>query len=223
MNDIRDLLTSYSDDYLEGVKEFYDLEREFKKRTIMRIMKKRYDAGKYLKELKAIEDQIPKPVKKESNLRDWVWLTISPKPDIELESFMKALDRSVHRKIWEKYYYVLEQRGTIEDDNLGKGFHAHLLLRRNPDTEYKHTKRQMKNTFKNFCNVDHDKVFYWKECREDFLDDKLEYITNIKTADGKEAKQEGDVIWRKNNNILPLYEGNSDEYEKEKQTHVSEK
>lgn len=206
MEDIRDLLTD-GGDYLESLKEFRDLEREFKKRTIMRIMKKRYDAGRYLSHFKAIEDKIPKPVKKESNLRDWVWLTINPKPDIELIPFMKILDKAVHRKLWERYYYVLEQRGTIEENNLGKGFHAHLLLRRSPETEYKHTKRQMRNSFKNVCNVDHDKVFYWKECREDFLDDKMEYITNIKTMDGKELKQKGDILWRKQHNILKLYEG----------------
>lgn len=191
--------------YLDARAEFSAIENEFKKRTIMRIMKKRYDAGLYLGYLKKIEDTIPKPIK-ESNLRDWIWLTVNPKPDVLLNDFINVLAKLVKRKIFSRYVYVLEQRGTIEEDNLGKGFHAHLLLKRAPDKEYKQTKRQVKNTFKNICNVEHEKVFYWKECRDDFLDDKMEYITAVKTGDGKDKKQLGDIKWRQDNNIAVVYE-----------------
>lgn len=187
-----------------GILEFDKIEDEFRKRTILRIMKKRYDAGVYLPELKAIEDGIPKPVK-ESVLRDWIWLTINPKPEIQLPNFLEALGKLVKRKIFSEYKYVVEQRGTLAEDNLGKGFHAHMLLRRAPDKEYKQTKRQVKNSFKNICNVEHDKVFYWKECREDFLEDKIEYMTGVKTGEAKDEKQKADIEWRKQNDIEILF------------------
>jgi len=206
MDDVLQMwMATYPDSmYLEGRKEFNNIMADFKKRTILRIMKKRYDSGLYLSDLKKIEDAVPRPIK-ESVLRDWIWLTVNPKPDIQLPNFVEVLAKLVKRKLFCDYYYVIEQRGTVEDDNLGKGFHAHLLLKRSPDKEYKATKRQVQNSFKNFCDTKREAVFYWKECREDFLDDKMEYINSIKTGEGKDLKQKGDIIWRKANGLLPLY------------------
>jgi len=205
MDDIRRAFIDRHPDFLTGAGEWSKIEKEFEKRTIMRIMAKRYPAGLYMKSYNDIESTIPKPVK-ESTLRDWIWLTVNPKPEVSLEEFRNILQKLVKRKIFQQSVYVIEQRGTIEEDNLGKGFHAHLLLKRSVDKEFKQTRRQVKNTFKNVCNVEHEKVFYWKECRDDFLDDKMEYIAQVKTGEGKDLKQKGDIIWRKDNNIQNIYE-----------------
>ena len=197
-----------SENYLEIRQRYTTMIEKFEERKIMNIMNKMYNSGLILKDLKTIEDRIPKPVKKENNLQDWVWLTVNPKPGITLEQFQKILTKQVNRKLWTEYKYVIEQRGTNEEE-LGKGIHAHLLLKRNPETEYKTTKRQAQNGFKNITDTNNAKIFYWKECRADFLDDKLEYITGIKTGEGKDLKQQMDIIFRQKNNIKTIYESNS--------------
>ena len=106
MDDVLQMwMATYPDSmYLEGRKEFNNIEADFKKRTIMRIMKKRYDSGLYLSGLKKVEDAVPKPIK-ESVLRDWIWLTVNPKPDIQLTNFVDVLAKLVKRKIFCNYYY----------------------------------------------------------------------------------------------------------------------
>ena len=67
----------------------------------------------------------------------WLWLTVSPHEDIEFDDFKLKIEKFAERKMFKDYLYVFEQRGKTKEE-AGKGFHAHLLLKRN--LEYKPSK-----------------------------------------------------------------------------------
>ncbi len=69
---------------------------------------------------------------KESNkLGNVLFITINPRPDINFDDFKLICDKYVGKKWIQSCIYVYEQRGkTIEE--LGKGFHCHMLLWRQP-------------------------------------------------------------------------------------------
>lgn len=206
LTDLKNYIVGERDEgYLERRGKFQEICHKFEERKIMNILGKMYASGLIYKDLKKMEDAIPIPVKKERILRDWVWLTVSPKPDVTIEQFKKILHKQANRKLWCEYKYVIEQRGKTEEE-VGKGIHAHLLLKRNPETEYKSTRRQCDNGFKNIVDTKLSFVYYWQECRADFLADKLEYMIGVKTGDGKDVKQKMDIIFRQKNNIKNIYE-----------------
>ncbi|AXQ65528.1 MAG: putative replication initiation protein [Circular genetic element sp.] len=134
----------------------------------------------------------------------WLWLTISPKNDIDFETFRDKISTFAQRKMFDDHIYVFEQRGkTVE--TAGDGFHAHLLLKRN--MKYKQNKiiSNSKNTFKKITNVENHDIFNFHWCPEEYLNDKQEYILGTKTGNEKDIKQEIDKIFRQNKNLKEYY------------------
>ncbi|AXH79108.1 MAG: putative replication initiation protein [Circular genetic element sp.] len=136
----------------------------------------------------------------------WLWLTINPKPEISFRDFQKSIEKVANRRMFQEYLYVYEQRSTTLNE-AGKGFHAHLLLRR--DIKYKQCKviSNLKNSFKNICDTNNHMIFNYHWLPEEYRADKKEYILGTKTEDGKDEKQIIDKLWRKlpEINILPYY------------------
>ena len=62
-----------------------------------------------------------------------------------------------------------------------------------------------KNTFKGITNVDNPQILNIQHIGHDFAKDKDEYITGVKTAEGKDKKQEIDTLFRKKNNLESVY------------------
>lgn len=144
----------------------------------------------------------------------WLWLTISPKKEIKLKEFLEKVEKFAERKMFEDYLYVIEQRGQSEEE-LGKGFHAHLLLKRS--MKYKQNKiiSNSKNTFKKMTNVDNHDIFNYHWCPEEYLKDKKEYILGTKTGCEKDKKQFFDVLFREKNNLNIYYKKTWPKAEKE--------
>lgn len=136
-----------------------------------------------------------------------LFITINPRPDIELTTFIKSMNKFIS-KVWiEDYIYVYEQRGTTEEES-GKGFHAHILLWK-PDNKKSHEViRETKNTFKNICSIDNPSILNIKNCKEEDIPKRKNYMLGIKNTEtdpSKQVKQEIDLTWRIRNNLLNYY------------------
>lgn len=137
-----------------------------------------------------------------------LFITINPRPDVSLEEFIKSMNK-FKSKVWiEDYIYVYEQRGTTEQES-GKGFHAHILLWK-PDNKKSHEViRETKNTFKNICSIDNPSILNIKNCKDEDIDKRKNYMLGHKNTDidpSKQVKQEIDLIWRQRNNIENYYQ-----------------
>jgi len=134
----------------------------------------------------------------------WLWLTVNPKPKTDPLKFFSLLHKFANRKMFTEYYYVIEQRGTTEE-TIGKGFHSHLLLKRHLNYKPSIVIKNSKNTFKHMTRVDNDEVFFHKWCPQDYLADKLIYMTENK-GEEKSLKQKYDIPFRKKYSLKNLYQ-----------------
>ena len=140
------------------------------------------------------------------NNNGFVFITINPRPDVKLPMFRKKLEKLVNRKMFLKYLYVLEQRGSTETE-VGKGFHAHILAKRCLSYKPSWVEKNIKNTCKGLCDVNNAKLLNIQKIGEEFARDKKQYIMGQnKTGEGKNSKQEIDILWRKITGI-PEYLG----------------
>jgi hypothetical protein len=134
--------------------------------------------------------------------KEWYFLTINPRPDITLKEFMKTILKAM-TKVWIKYYiFVIEQRGENEDE-LGKGFHTHIIFNKG----IKHCKvvTEMANTFKKMCDTSNFHLFNLKNIGDEEKIRKIEYITGTKKDEVKHLKQQMDIIYRKKENLKSYY------------------
>lgn len=134
----------------------------------------------------------------------WLFLTVSPNNQVEFTDFQKKITQFSQRKMFKEFFYVFEQRGQDKKE-IGKGFHCHLLLKR--DISYKQCKviKNSKNSFKNMTKVNDFNIFNYHWCPEEYYKDKIEYMTGTKTGDEKESKQLIDVLFREKYNLNNYY------------------
>ena len=137
-----------------------------------------------------------------------LFITVNPRPDVSLEDFMRAMNK-FKSKVWiEDYIYVYEQRGITKEES-GKGFHSHILLWK-PDNKKSHEViRETKNTFKNICSIDNPSILNIKNCKDEDIEKRKNYMLghkNTETDPSKQVKQEIDLIWRDRNNIENYYQ-----------------
>jgi hypothetical protein len=199
---------------LEHLKILREAEKEFDKSLIRKIMKMEYETEslgeKYIK-IKEYEKELRTKKQdltaKEHN-NGFCFITISPKESVSLANFKKTVEKAVARNMFTSYLYVYEQRGKNTDEK-GKGFHAHILVKRNLNYKPSKVANNLKNTFKDMTNVNNPQLLNIQHIGNDFAKDKVEYITSLKTDEGKDVKQEIDVIWRQAEDLLPFY-GNKD-------------
>ena len=131
------------------------------------------------------------------------WVTVCPPDSVPLSSLMKCVDKLLKKKWLTEAYYAYEQRGSNMKD-MGKGTHVHLLIKRPPSKKPSHAEREIRSTFSSITQiVDH------KNMIKKFWDDKFNYITGIKTGEGKSEKQVIDVPFRIANNLQSYYSYNS--------------
>lgn len=153
--------------------------------------------------------QYSKFSKSKLRLTPYMWITVSPRPDVSLQDFHKAIKKYVSKKPITSYLYVIEQRGeTVEDIH---GFHSHILIT-HKYTRPSDLQREAISTFKNVCNCEPDKNSHWfhilnilpNDTDED-VERRKEYILGTKKDDTKQQKQEIDKIFRLQNNLLDFY------------------
>jgi hypothetical protein len=190
---------------------FIEEKKEMTKRKIRKILEQQYQLeslGDMLKELKKLEESnkvLLKEKTAEEHNNSYLWITINPKPEIKLVDFIKKIEKLVKRKIFTNYLYVYEQRGKTEEEQ-GKGFHAHILAKRNLNYKPFKTHECIRNTCKTLVkNHKDNSTINIQNIGEEFAADKKEYILGEKTGEEKDLKQQIDIIWRKNNNLKKYY------------------
>ena len=173
----------------------------FLKKKLESIIKMEYDAdllGAKMKNIKEYEQSVKVKLKektaKEHN-NAFVFITINPNEATTLTQLQEKVEKFVNRNMFSAYRYVYEQRGSTEKD-MGQGFHAHILLKRNLDYKPSKIALNTKNTFKGITNVDNPNILNIQHIGHDFAQDKDEYMTGVKTGEGKDKKQEIDILFR---------------------------
>jgi len=189
-------------------------EEKFQEAMLMKLMKAEYEAerlGEKYKQMRIYEKELA-GIKKELTAKEhnnqFCFITVSPKESVSLEEFKKAVEKSVSRNMFRDYLYVYEQRGKSTDEQ-GKGFHTHILVKRNLNYKPSKIAFNLKNTFKNMTNVNNPQLLNIQHIGHEFAKDKVDYITSLKTDEGKDEKQKIDVIWRQAEDLSPFY-GNKD-------------
>jgi len=134
----------------------------------------------------------------------YVFLTINPNAYITLTDFINKMNKLMS-KIWiTNYLYVFEQRGETLAD-LGKGFHFHLILEKPKGKPYSHLIRELSNSANTVCDTSNFHFFNLKSISEEECQRKIIYITGRKADAQKHLKQDMDIVWRKQNNLLSFY------------------
>jgi len=199
-------------------------------RLMLKLVKNTYENGglDHNKMFGPIKEQLQrvKEIKSRRHNNLFIYLTISPPEPygiLELHKFMNKLDKFVKKKTFKDYMYVMEQRDKAvypdpHDGNYGNGFHAHILLVRNlnypPNKVYKRSLDTWKGMFPSKLLKNPKllrNVFHWNWMPEEFLGDKIKYMTEEKDDDDddveaeKYAKQVADTIWREEYNIPKIF------------------
>jgi len=201
---------SQPEEYMKAFEQFHASVDDWKQQKLKQLLNKSYNAermGQEWKEVKEYEvelDQTIRENKAEKHNNLFLWLTVNPKADVELEDFKDVIDKFAKRTMFSDYLYVYEQRGK-EETSIGDGFHAHLLLKRNMDYKPSKVIFNSKNTFKRITNVDNFDIFNYRWVSDEFKKDKVQYIIGIKTGEEKDLKQEMDVYFRKYNELEDYY------------------
>ncbi len=197
-------------DYLKG-RELYDQALEqFTKKKIEKIVSLEYQAellGDKMKKVKEYENSVKAKLKEqvaEKHNNDYVFVTINPNPKTDFAIFRDKVEKYVKRNMFLDYRYVFEQRGATAEQ-AGTGFHAHVLLKRNLDYKPSKIIVNTKNTFKGITDVTNPQILNIQIIGKEFMLDKNEYITGVKTAEGKDEKQAVDKLWREQNNLQAVY------------------
>lgn len=198
----------------EDVKKIHDVreatELQFYKNKYLKILNMKYqlkDLGTQMSLMKDKEEELKKQIKEQTareHNNSHLFITINPKPSTKLDNFIKKVVKFINRNFCDYASAVIEQRGVSEDE-LGKGFHAHIAMKRNVNYRPSDIIKGAKNTFKDCCDVKKPELLNVKIHGEDFHKDKMEYINGVKTGLGKDKKQEMDIIFRKKNNIEIVY------------------
>lgn len=138
-----------------------------------------------------------------------IFLTINPPPNLSLMDFhlniQKTLMRGDNLKQWIKgFLYVLEQRGETINE-IGKGFHTHILIELGEHKKRSHIDRELKYLWKKILDTDNYHIFNIKYIDYEEQLRKQKYILGQKQESSKHTKQEYDIIWRENNSIEKYY------------------
>ncbi len=217
MSELINILMGPIPEDLEEIKEYmkgralYDKALEqFTTKKIEKIVSLEYQAellGDKMKKVKDYENKVKAKIKEqvaEKHNNDYVFVTINPNPNTDFATFRDKVEKFVKRNMFLDYRYVYEQRGAI-DEQAGTGFHAHVLLKRNLDYKPSKIIVNTKNTFKGITDVNNPKILNIQIIGKEFMLDKNEYITGVKTGEGKDEKQAVDKLWREQNNLQAVY------------------
>lgn len=200
--------------HLKLLLRYQEEKNDLSSRKFKKILEQEYQLGKLgilnIK-LKDLETQYAVQIKEqtaEKHHNRYCWCTINPKSDITFAMFKKKVEKIVKYSCFEGYIYVFEQRGTLGEKNIGKGFHAHLLFRRNLSYKPKDLEQRIRRGCKGIVgNIMDNKFVNLAKIGKDFALDKYKYMTDLKKSE-KQEKQKGDIIFRKTHKLQSMYNNN---------------
>lgn len=127
----------------------------------------------------------------------YCFLTVNPRPDVDIKTFKKVIQKIFKKKGIKSYYYVYEVRKP------NSGLHAHAVLYY--DMRPYDLKKGIKNTCKTICDISNPEILNFKFIPEDIVPAKILYMNGEK-KESKKAGVEATVRWRTENSIEPYYE-----------------
>lgn len=134
---------------------------------------------------------------------DYFFITVNPKPDTDLNIFMKLLANFCRRKPVIDFVYNIEQRGETEED-CGKGIHSHMLITWNANMSGK-VRQYLGETFKRVIGSNTNNIININKIPKEFVLDKMDYLEGNKWDSEKDSKVAMDLIFREKNKISLLY------------------
>ncbi len=191
--------------------DYYSELTDLRNRKIKQLLEMEYQLetlGDSYKAMKLLgedyKEQIKlKTAKAHNNL--YCWITINPKPSVSFLDFKKKVEKIVKRTIFTDYLYVYEQRGK-DMESLGKGFHVHILGTRNLNYKPNKVARNIRNSCKKIVgDSNSNNQVNIQFIGDEYAADKKEYILGVKTGEGKDEKQQMDIIWRQKENLKVYY------------------
>jgi len=136
------------------------------------------------------------------------WITVNPKPGVELPIIMKTVQNFCNRKAVIDYHYTYEQRGESEQE-LGKGIHCHMLILWNKK-QNKYLKQFLKESCGRIVGSTNNNILNIRRITPDVYQDKLDYLNGLKWDKEKDEKIKMDKIFREKNNILCIFKKHAD-------------
>lgn len=137
------------------------------------------------------------------------FITMRPLDTMVLFDEFKKVVKKLFSKVWMKdYVFVIEQTGMNEDE-LGKGYHLHAIIKRD-DKKPSQFMREVKNTLKDIGDIDNAGFLNIQGIynNENGLRNRMNYILGEKESDelnNKELKQKMDIIFRQKKYIMDYY------------------
>lgn len=139
------------------------------------------------------------------NNNGYLWITINPMCQVKLIDFIKKVQKIVKYSCFTETLYVFEQRGTLLTNDVGKGFHAHILAKRNLAFKPSKCKDQIRRGCKTLVkNINDPRWVNLAAIGAEFATDKTEYMLGCKKIE-KQAKQKADAYWRCEQNLKASY------------------
>lgn len=139
----------------------------------------------------------------EKNDQPWIWLTVNPAPQVSFEQFRSKINKCLSKKWITSAMFTLEQRGQQAAQDLGRGFHLHMILPRGKKSKSA-AKSEIKNTFKTVCNVDQDSCLNFRLISDTSKEEKLKYLQGLKKP-SKLPQVNEDRQWRLQEGLRDFY------------------
>lgn len=187
--------------------EAYKWKKEAFKKVVMKYYEDYYryriEDGTYNDIIPLIKEVVDK--KEKNNIKsDYLFVTVNPRPTVNITDFINICSKVITKPWIQKYLYVIEQRGANEDE-VGKGFHAHFLIHKIPSKSFAHARREFESSFRKFCDTQNYHTFNFAFCKDLDIPKRQNYLVGLKADPEKHIKQEFDKKFRKIYEIPDYY------------------
>lgn len=209
------------DNYLYALKDWImPPDNEIRERALEKVKQRQYEEyyrlqmlqqpNQLIKDIQELRNSLGE--KREIINHPYIWLCVNPNSTYTFQEFQKLVSKMI-TKVWiTGYVYVYEQRGITEEE-AGKGFHLHAIIKKPEDKKPSHCIRELSNTFKKCCDTSNYHFFQVKFIDNDEMLRKQEYILGTKEStdeNQKDLKQLMDKVWRRKIGIDPYFFSNID-------------
>lgn len=193
--------SNYENEDVNFKVSLYNLDKAIRQKAFKEVLFIKYksyyntliDAGEaddllpILKELRENQDKKFKS--------DFLFITINPYENFDFRKFIEIIEKSVKKPWIKKYMYVIEQRGETEDE-LGKGFHTHMLIDKG-SFAFSTARREFLSSFKRVCDTSNFHCFNFAMSKEVDIPKRVKYMIGQKADENKWKKQEMDKVYRR--------------------------
>lgn len=180
------------------------VDHDLRNRTYNAIVEKeRHEFCEILKIAKMLHNNYENMC--ERTATNWYFITVRPRPNSSLPEFTALIEKYVNRAFVLDYTLSLEQKDI---NGSGEGFHTHIIL----NSKHRSKGECLRDTISTFAKVADNNCIEVKPTRnpQDIIQ---KYMVEYESEDNHKAStKQGDELWRKNNNILPLYDKNDNPF-----------